>query len=589
MTLPAAQAPAPASSVGPAHGPDVVLRLSPRVVVLASSVSAAAADKDGRRGSPSALGERTLELPAGGERSANGIVRLLALETPDPDGEPAQDLGAAGGLGDEDAVRPVLGLLAGLPSGSRAMAMDFLLEAAAGAHPEGWPLAVSRRLFACRELLRERLPRIPWGVEAPRAASVESLLVVDDRTFFITGSARAEEQPLARLTAVSPEGSRVDLHHQLFENARADRETSRFRCFFTSPHPTYLRSGWLLEVENANGDVLECDAPVVDDEQAVRTGLLRALSLERAGRLQRPAEQALSALCLLDRRRRETLEVLSVDQWGEAPRSPAASVVVRLPARLDLIEHQLAQFALDRDFEGVDLIYVLDRGESSGSFRTVAEQVHHLYGVPLRVVTLNQPGGFPTVVNIAASLARGPVLLMLGADVLPDRVGWVALMKDFYDSVPRIGALGPKLLDEEGSLRSGGLRFRRGVRAGRTDGPRSRGLHGPVPGSAAAHPVDAVSTTALMVGLDLYHELGGLRESLGGGEEFAGSDLCLRLLESGRNNWYLPSVELFDLGGHPEPGDEQALQDRHDRWLLAHLWGGRFEPAANGPRTGGRG
>ena len=40
----------------------------------------------------------------------------------------------------------------------------------------------------------------------------------------------------------------------------------------------------------------------------------------------------------------------------------------------------------------------------------------------------------------------------MNSDVLPDQPGWLSRMVEFYEANPRIGALGPKLLYEDGSI-----------------------------------------------------------------------------------------------------------------------------------------
>ena len=47
--------------------------------------------------------------------------------------------------------------------------------------------------------------------------------------------------------------------------------------------------------------------------------------------------------------------------------------------------------------------------------------------------------------------------------------------------------------------------------------------------------------------------------------------MCLRLVESGRENWYLPEVELYHLEGHSRPTELKQLTDRYNRWLHTNL------------------
>ena len=62
-----------------------------------------------------------------------------------------------------------------------------------------------------------------------------------------------------------------------------------------------------------------------------------------------------------------------------------------------------------------------------------------------------------------------------------------------------------------------------------------------------------------MVERELYDQVGGLRRSYvqGGYED---SDLCLRLIEAGRRNWYLADVELYHLEAQSFPIDVRLAE-----------------------------
>lgn len=496
------------------------------------------------------------------------------------------------GVTDTDALRPLLRVLAPLPPGGRAKAMRFLLDAAADAFPANWPRALCNRLFACRELLRERLPRLPLISEAARAGYVDSLLAVDDRTFFVMGWFYDEEATMVRLTAVSPEGSRAELHDKLYLHARHDLESVfpargqavspafGFRCFFTIDHPSRLRQGWILEMENANGDVLEVEIgaqALTCDEEQVRDALLSCLNVERLPEEQLRAHHALPALSCLEKRRSSRVKVTSIDQWGERTKCPDVSVIVPLYRRIDFVEHQIAQFALDDDFRHVDLIYVLDSPELSDAFRSSCEHLHELYAVPLRAVVLSENSGFSTANNLGVSVAEGRLLLLLNSDVLPDEPGWISRLQRFHDSVPAMGALGPKLLYEDHSLQHAGLYFQR--RAGSPSWHNEhyyKGLSRHFPPADVTRPVDAISAACMMIDRALYQSLDGLRGFYVQGD-YEDSDLCLRLMEAGHENWYFPEVELFHLEGQSYPNEQRLLRSEYNRWLQTYLWNEQIE------------
>ena len=150
-------------------------------------------------------------------------------------------------------------------------------------------------------------------------------------------------------------------------------------------------------------------------------------------------------------------------------------------------------------------------------------------------------------------------------------------MRDFYDATPEIGALGPKLLYEDDSLQHAGMYF---YRAAGLDGLGERPLlQGPArhfPAANVARPVPAVTAACMMIDRGLYEEFGGLQLHYVQGD-YEDSDLCLRLLESGRENWYLPEAELYHLEGQSySPGERRVPSDVQH--VAPHpLWGDRIE------------
>jgi GT2 family glycosyltransferase len=90
--------------------------------------------------------------------------------------------------------------------------------------------------------------------------------------------------------------------------------------------------------------------------------------------------------------------------------------------------------------------------------------------------------------------------------------------------------------------------------------------------------VPAVTGACLMIERALFEKVGGLSHLyLKGGYE--DSDLCLRLIEMGRRNWYLPSVALYHLEdqSYSTSSDLRKLVTRYNTWLQTHLWGDPIE------------
>jgi len=266
--------------------------------------------------------------------------------------------------------------------------------------------------------------------------------------------------------------------------------------------------------------------------------------------------------------------------------------VVPLYRRVEFLEQQLAQFVHDPEIRESDLIYILDSPEDAGYLRRLAGELFRLYGVPFRLATLSENGGFSVVNNLGASLARAPRLLLLNSDVLPARPGWLSRMVEFYDANPAMGALAPKLLYEDDSIQHAGIYFDRPPGAPTWSNEHYfKGLHRSFAAANVARQVPAVTGACLMIDAELYRHLGGLRGMFVRGD-YEDSDLCLQLTESGRENWYLPDVELYHLEGqsysaNAEQASDRYLANRYNMWVHTHMWRDRIEEIMRRHRDGG--
>ena len=74
-----------------------------------------------------------------------------------------------------------------------------------------------------------------------------------------------------------------------------------------------------------------------------------------------------------------------------------------------------------------------------------------------------------------------------------------------------------------------------------------------------------------MVDADLYERVGGLSGTYVQGD-YEDSDLCLRLRDAGRTNWYLPQVQLYHLEAQSYPSALRNLNREYNRWLFNETW-----------------
>ena len=177
--------------------------------------------------------------------------------------------------------------LAGLDAVARGRIITFLLRATDGLDSGVDPHRLSESLALLRDALRSPHPRIGSGSEAPRELRIDRLVRVDERSFFVHGWVHDRQAPIVRLSAISPEGSRVELLEQSARVRRPDldglfalsgSEKLGFVCSLALDAPSRLGRGWIFELENLAGSVVEVDAPEpVEDPLAARDAIVSTL------------------------------------------------------------------------------------------------------------------------------------------------------------------------------------------------------------------------------------------------------------------------------------------------------------------------
>ncbi len=253
-----------------------------------------------------------------------------------------------------------------------------------------------------------------------------------------------------------------------------------------------------------------------------------------------PVGLKLQQLCI------EQVKIKDVTVIGSPTENPLVSIVIPLYRRLDFIKVQLATMANDPAIKQCEIIYVLDSPEQEEELRTFLLNHCTLYQLPVKLVVMERNSGYAAANNAGASQATGQYLVLLNSDVFAQTKGWVLKMAEFYASSPKIGALGAKLIYEDGSLQHAGMFFAQSTFPFWLTLHYYKGLPGNYLLAQKTRSVPAVTGACLMIRKDLYEEVGGLTTDYVIGD-FEDSDLCLKCGKLGYESWYFADATLYHL------------------------------------------
>lgn len=196
-------------------------------------------------------------------------------------------------------------------------------------------------------------------------------------------------------------------------------------------------------------------------------------------------------------------------------------------------------------------IIVVDNASEDGS----AEMVAALFPA-VRIIRNQKNEGFSSANNRAIRLSSGRYLLVLNNDtvVLPDSL---RILVDYLEAHPRVAAVGPKLLNPDGSVQQG---YHRSFPPLAEPALLLFGLHRFWPGNVwferarrlnerlvEPTPIDQIAGCALLLRRATLESVGLFDESFH--YWFEDVELCHRIQRHGWHIYYIPRAQIIHHGG----------------------------------------
>jgi GT2 family glycosyltransferase len=195
----------------------------------------------------------------------------------------------------------------------------------------------------------------------------------------------------------------------------------------------------------------------------------------------------------------------------------------------------------------------------------VLASVEQLAEGRLRVVPFDEPFSFSGKINRGVVHSEGEHLLLLNDDIEVATPNWIERMV-MYSSLPEIGAVGGRLLWEDGRLQHVVVRFEGGL-AGHLYRGFDGGFRGYGNDVLVAQNSLAVTGACMMTRRAVFEELGGLSTTLP--VNYNDVDYCLKATAAGKRVVYDPDLVVLHFESSTRTSD--VAQWEKDR--LAERWG----------------
>lgn len=255
----------------------------------------------------------------------------------------------------------------------------------------------------------------------------------------------------------------------------------------------------------------------------------------------------LSRALALQQAQWDRYDILSVDQ-GELPDAPLVSIIIPLYGRTDFVEHQLLEFIDDPWLRrNAEVIYVIDDPRLVEPFRSQADELFKIYGMPFRWIWGQVNRGFSGANNLGARVARGDYMLFMNSDVFPAGPGWLQKLVRVLDDEPDIGAVGPRLVFADGGIQHAGMvnRWHEHLGIWINHHPRM-GFDPAMDDNTGPVRTPLITGACVLITRATLDRIGGWDTGYVIGD-YEDSDLCLALRDAGLAVAYLPEAQLVHL------------------------------------------
>ncbi|HTT93794.1 MAG TPA: glycosyltransferase [Solirubrobacterales bacterium] len=242
---------------------------------------------------------------------------------------------------------------------------------------------------------------------------------------------------------------------------------------------------------------------------------------------------------------------------------PTAGTVreIRYEPRV-LVEHCVASILATSTYENYEIVVVADTTVGADVRRRLTE----LGGSRLKLVDFDEPFNFSKKINRGAVHGEGEMLLLLNDDMEVVTPDWLERLV-MYAGLPGVGAVGGRLIWEDGRLQHVGIAFENVGYPGHIYRGFANDWHGYSNSVLVAQNYLAVTGACLMTPREDFERVGGLSTAFP--VNYNDMDYCLKLVAEGRRIVYDPDTVLyhFESSSRPTEVEDWEKEQLRGRWL----------------------
>jgi GT2 family glycosyltransferase len=251
-------------------------------------------------------------------------------------------------------------------------------------------------------------------------------------------------------------------------------------------------------------------------------------------------------------------------------REPSVSIVIPTAGTVRevryeqtvLVEHCARSILARSTYENYEIVVVADGSVDAG----VRARLVDVGGSRLRIVDFDEPFNFSTKINRGAVNSEGEMLLLLNDDMEVVTPNWLERLA-MYAGLPGVGAVGGRLIWEDGRLQHVGIAFENVGYPGHIYRGFAGEWHGYSNSVLVAQNYLAVTGACMMTPREDFERVGGLSTTFP--VNYNDMDYCLKLVSEGRRVVYDPDTILyhFESSSRDTEVEDWEKDQLRGRWL----------------------
>ncbi|HOY32954.1 MAG TPA: glycosyltransferase family 2 protein [Bacteroidales bacterium] len=248
------------------------------------------------------------------------------------------------------------------------------------------------------------------------------------------------------------------------------------------------------------------------------------------------------------------------------------SIIIPSKNKADLLRKCIRSIERKSSYTNYEII-VIDNNSDEKDFFALMKQYTRQNKIRFKCVEDKKEFNFSRLINLGRQHASGEYLLLLNNDTEVITPDWMEALMEHVQR-KEVGVAGAKLLYDNDTIQHAGVIIGLGGVAGHVLVGEDRDGPGYFNYVNMLNTYSALTGACFMVRTSVFDEAGGFDENFG--TEYNDVDFCLKLVEAGYHNLYVPHCELYHYEslsrGHPHSTSESYKKHVREVNLFRKKW-----------------